>query len=137
MKKIIFSKWPVLIVRNLLGINLLLSGVLILFGFVKLPPSNPPAENFINSLIDSGYEWQLIKITEIVAGILLLTNRFVPFALILIFPVTLNIALFNTILWPQGAPAGIFVFFSNIYLILAFFKTYKHFFTMKTNIQPL
>ena len=49
----------------------------------------------------------LIKSTELAVGLLLLSNRLVPFALTLIAPVLVNIVAFHLVLSPTGAGAGI------------------------------
>jgi uncharacterized membrane protein YphA (DoxX/SURF4 family) len=48
----------------------------------------------------------LVKGTEVVAGLLLLTGIAVPLALVLLAPILVNIFLFHLILAPEGlAPA--------------------------------
>jgi hypothetical protein len=44
----------------------------------------------------------LVKGTELVVGALLLANRFVPLALTMLAPVTVNILLFHAALAPSG-----------------------------------
>jgi putative oxidoreductase len=50
---------------------------------------------FITALVDTGYLWPLIGITELLAGLAILSGRFVPLFLILLAPITLNILLFH------------------------------------------
>ena len=90
-----------------------------------LEPMPPRAENLINSLIDTGYLFQLNKIVQISGGLLLIINRFVPFALIILAPITINIFLFNTVLNPSGFAAGIVLLFANIYLAYSYWENYK------------
>lgn len=54
------------------------------------------------ALMKSGYLFPLIKGTEVVAGALLLANRFVPLALVVIAPVIVNIFAFHAFLAPSG-----------------------------------
>jgi uncharacterized membrane protein YphA (DoxX/SURF4 family) len=49
----------------------------------------------------TGLWWDLVGWTQIVAGALLITQRFATFAALLLFGVTLNIAAVNIALWPE------------------------------------
>jgi hypothetical protein len=51
----------------------------------------------------------LIKSVEVVAGALLLSNRFVPLALAIVAPNVINIVLFHAVLAPAGLPVALFV----------------------------
>ncbi len=50
---------------------------------------------FITTMVDTGYLWPIIGITELLAGLAILSGRFVPLVLIVIAPITLNILLFH------------------------------------------
>ena len=51
----------------------------------------------MGALMDTGYLWPLIKVTEIVCGVLLILGMFVPLALVVLAPVVLNILLFHSL----------------------------------------
>jgi hypothetical protein len=90
--------------RVLLGLVFFVCG---LDGFLHfLPqPTEPPSEGamaFAIALIKSGYMFPLIKGTEVTVGALLLANRFVPLALVVIAPVIVNIFAFHAFLAPSG-----------------------------------
>lgn len=92
------------VARVLLGLAFFVGG---LDGFLHfLPqPTTPPPEQALSlamALMKSGYMFQLIKGTEVLAGALLLSNRFVPLALVLLAPVLLNIVAFHAFLAPDG-----------------------------------
>ena len=57
----------------------------------------------------------LIKGTEVVAGLLLLSNRVVPFALTLLAPVVVNIVAFHLFLAPQGLPIALLALVLGLY----------------------
>jgi hypothetical protein len=66
----------------------------------------------------------LIKGTEVLAGALLLGNRFVPLALTLLAPITVNIVAFHALLSPGlGLPAVIVAL--QLYLAYAFRAQYR------------
>ncbi len=62
---------------------------------------------FAVALMKSGYMFPLIKGTETLAGLLLLTNRFAPLALVLLAPVLVNIVAFHAFLAPAGLPLAL------------------------------
>jgi hypothetical protein len=73
--------------------------------FLPQPPMAGPAADFAGALAATGYMFPLIKGTEVLASILLLSNRFVPLALTLLAPITVNILLFHIVLAPApGLP---------------------------------
>jgi putative oxidoreductase len=50
---------------------------------------------FITVMVNTGYLWPIIGTIELLAGVAILTGRFVPIALIVLAPVTLNILFFH------------------------------------------
>lgn len=95
-----------LVSRILLGFIFLVYG---LDGFLHfMPPhqASARATTFVLALIDSGFIWQLNKGIEVLAGILLLTDFFVPLALILLAPIITIIFFMQLFLDPNGLPIG-------------------------------
>ncbi|NCN10680.1 MAG: DoxX family protein [Leptospira sp.] len=108
------SKLP-LIARYLMGLIFLVFGLNGFLHFIDPGLKGAPLD-FIMSLVNSGYLMNLIKITEIIIGVLLLANLYVPLALVIIAPISLNIFLFHAFLEPQGLPVGIALVILNAYL---------------------
>lgn len=52
------------------------------------------------ALFATGYMFPLIKGIEVVGGLLLLANRAVPFALVILAPIVVNIAAYHIVLEP-------------------------------------
>jgi uncharacterized membrane protein YphA (DoxX/SURF4 family) len=50
---------------------------------------------FITAMVNTGYLWPIIGTVELLAGVAILAGRFVPLALIVLAPITLNILLFH------------------------------------------
>ena len=107
----------VTIARILLGLGFT---VFALNYFVPFLPAQdpPPAEAlpFLGAFVSSGM-LTLVKVIELAAGILLLTNRFVPLALALLAPIIVGIAAFHILLAPAGVP--IVAVFVALELVLA------------------
>jgi putative oxidoreductase len=79
-----------------------------------LPPAG--AKDFIVALMNSGYLMYVVKAVEVVGGILLLANIYVPLALVIIAPITLNIFLFHLFLAMDGLPIAVVLLAMNVYL---------------------
>lgn len=96
--------------RLFLGLLFAVSGLNGFFGFFPMPPTTEAGGAFLGALAATGYMFPLIKGTEVVAGLLLLSGRFVPLALTLLAPVTVNILLFHLVLAPPvGMPVAMVV----------------------------
>lgn len=84
-----------------------------------LPAQDPPppeAMPFLGGFATSGF-LTLVKVIELGAGLLLLSNRFVPLALALLAPIIVGIVAFHALLAPAGM--GIAIVFLALELGLA------------------
>lgn len=88
--------------RIVLGLVFFVFGLNGFLGFLPAPELTGAPGAFVGALAATGYMFPLIKGTEVVAGVLLLSNRFVPLALTLLAPVIVNIALFHFVLAPES-----------------------------------
>jgi uncharacterized membrane protein YphA (DoxX/SURF4 family) len=88
------------VARVLLGLVFFVFGLNGFLGFLPAPPLDGTAAQLMGAFAATGYMFPLIKGTEVVAGLLLLSNRLVPLALVLLAPVVVNIALFHLVLSP-------------------------------------
>jgi uncharacterized membrane protein YphA (DoxX/SURF4 family) len=50
---------------------------------------------FITAMVNTGYLWPILGTVELLAGLAILAGRFVPLALIVLAPITLNILFFH------------------------------------------
>ena len=114
-----------MIVRILLGIMMVVFGLNKFLNF--LPPFElaESAQGFMQALVDSGYIMTIVAIVEIVTGILLLTNKFVPLALVILFPVMLNALLFHLFLDIKGSPGALVAVAMNVFLFFAYKSRYE------------
>ena len=97
-------KIAICIVRVLFGLSFTVFGLDGFLHFLPQPTTPPPegAMAFGFALCKSGYMFQLIKGTELAAGLLILTGRFTPLGLVLLAPVLVNIVAFHAFLAPDG-----------------------------------
>ncbi|WP_026450996.1 hypothetical protein [Aequorivita capsosiphonis] len=115
------------ILRIVLGLGLLFFGIskLIHFNFMPTHIYTGEAAIFIDSLSETGYILKVIGVLEICIGLLLLINKSVPFALILLAPISVNILLFHLFLDTPGLILAMVVILLNLILIYKHWKTYR------------
>ncbi|SHF19893.1 DoxX protein [Seinonella peptonophila] len=119
-----------LILRIVLGIIFVLCGIMgILNVFFEFAPAaqytNPIANQFITGMTNTKYLPILINFINLVVGISLLVNRFVPLALILSTPFSVNIVLFHLFLDIQTIPPALVIAVINTYLLFVYIDQYK------------
>ena len=98
-----------IVARLLLGLVFLIFGLNGLLHFMPNPPELPPAGAFFGALAGTGYMIALIFGTQIIGGALLILGVAVPFALVILAPVIVNIIAFHLFLAPAGLPVAIVV----------------------------
>jgi uncharacterized membrane protein YphA (DoxX/SURF4 family) len=115
------------VVRILLGLAYLVFGLNGFLNFIPQPTTPMPegAVAFATALMKSGYMMQLIAVTHLVVGALLLSNRFVPLALALIAPFTVNSILFHLFLEPSGRPMAAIFLALELYLVWVYRDAYR------------
>ena len=114
-----------MVLRLLLGLILVVFGANKFFQFMPAPPMEGAPADFMGALFATGYMFPMIALTEIVAGILLLTNKWTGLALILAAILSVNILLFHIMLAPASIAAGAVVAILNVVLIYANWKKFK------------
>ena len=122
-----------LIVRILLGSLVLIFGINKFLQFIPNPPLSSEAAEFMSALIKTGYLMNAVAIVEIVTGILLIINRLLPLALLILFPVLLNAFWFHLFLDPAGIGGAFIAMAMNHFLFLANKPSYIHLLKFKQN----
>jgi putative oxidoreductase len=95
--------------RILLGLAFGVLPLMAIFHLMPTPPQPPPAADFAAAMMKTGYLLYLVWATEILAGVLILVGVFVPFALVLLAPVLVNIVLFHVFLDRNGLLMALFL----------------------------
>ncbi len=106
----------VLGLRIFMGLIFLIAGINGIFQFLPMPRISQEGMNLMKALGSTGYMLPLVSIVQFVCGFMLLTNRYVPLALTIIFPIVLNIFLFHLFLDHNGIVLGTIVFLTNLTL---------------------
>jgi putative oxidoreductase len=72
------------------------------------PPKGLAAQQFGGAIFMSHY-WVVVFGIQVLGGVLLLVNRFVVLALVLLGPVIVNIFFFHALMAPEGLPLAVIV----------------------------
>jgi uncharacterized membrane protein YphA (DoxX/SURF4 family) len=123
------------VARILLGLIFIIMGLNGFFYFIPAPKTPMPAEAiaFAVALEKSGYMNQLVSATQLVAGILLLLNLFVPLALTVLAPVIVNIIAYHVFLDFNMIAPGIVVTLLELYLAWVYRKAFLPMLAMKVS----
>jgi putative oxidoreductase len=96
------------VARYLAGVIFLVMGLNGFLNFIPLPPPGGVAGQFMGALYVSHYLWVIFAF-QVIAGVLLLVNRYVPLAVAVLAPITVNILTFHASMAPSGLPLALFV----------------------------
>ena len=122
-------------VRILMGLLFAFAGLNGLLNFLPPPPDAMPqgASAMVAAMMQTGYMFQLVAVTQLAAGALFLANRFVPLALALLAPIVVNILAFHLFLAPAGTGMAIFVVLMELYLAWAYRKAFRPMLAMRVS----
>lgn len=96
-----------LVARILLGLTFTVFGLNGFLHFIPSPHMEGLVAEFQTTLLQSHY-YVLIFGVQLLAGLLLLTNQYVPLALVLLGAVLANILTFHITMQPAGLPMALF-----------------------------
>ena len=113
-----FARHIPTIVRILMGLMFFVFGLNGFLNFIPQPKDPMPdgAAAFAGALMNTGYMMRLVMGTQLLVGVLLLLNRFVPLALALIAPIIVGIVTFHLFLAPATIGPGIVVLVMELFL---------------------
>ena len=97
-----------LVSRYLLGFIFLVFGLNGFLNFIPMPPPTGLAGQYMGAIFASHF-FIALYLFQIVPGVLLLINRYVPLALAMLAPVIFNIVCFHVLMAPAGLPVAIVV----------------------------
>ncbi len=113
-----------LIARILLGLMFIVFGLNGFLNFLNMGPMPTGlAGQFIGALVQSHYFW-VVAALQVIGGVLLLVNRYVPLGLVLLGPVIVNILLYHIFLNPAGMGMAIAV---TVLWFIVFYDRRQHF----------
>lgn len=113
------------ILRYLLGLGLLIFGLNKFIHFMPMPELPADASQFMSSLVATGYILPIVGALEVVIGLLLIFNKWVPFALLLLVPISINILLFHLFLDLSDIAGALLIAIINVVLIYKHWRIYR------------
>jgi hypothetical protein len=132
-------KYIMLWIRLAFGAHSLLSGANYFLEFLPLPHVvHPIAGPFVDSMTAMGL-FSVIKGLETLVGLCLITNRFVPLALVAELPTSITIFWLSviTVHSSRSTYTGSKELFFNASLLIFYAGHYKHLFIQKAETLPL
>jgi uncharacterized membrane protein YphA (DoxX/SURF4 family) len=123
-----FTRFFPLIARVLLGLVFFVFGLNGFFFFIPPPPPEQMPKalvEFSTAMMNTGFLFQLVKGTEVACGLLLLVNRFVPLALVVLAPIIVNIVAVHLFMAPSGAAMGLVILALELYLAWSYRSAFR------------
>lgn len=117
-------------IRIIFGLFMVFSGVTGLLALKDLSNIPPEMLQTTQVLIDTGI-FHMIKITEVVAGLMLVLNFLPALAVIFIAPIAVGIVVVNSLTAPQFVVMGVIVGLFVSYLGYVYWNKYKALFQGK------
>ncbi|TAE68504.1 MAG: DoxX family membrane protein [Bacteroidetes bacterium] len=105
--------------RYLLGLAYIVFGLNFFFKFIPLPDMSGDGKAFMDILINNNF-MLVVKIIEIVGGVMLLLGIFSKLALFLLMPISVNILLFHTMISQDSPVMGIILVSLNFISFFAY-----------------
>jgi uncharacterized membrane protein YphA (DoxX/SURF4 family) len=115
----------ILIIRILLGAFMVFASVSYFFNLIEAEAPTGNLLTFMTGIMASKYLLPLAKAVELIAGISLLSGKFMKVTLLALLPISINIFLIHTVTQLSDVPVAIFVLGSNLFLIYAHWNSYK------------
>ena len=131
----VVMKTATAISRIVLGLIYLIFGLDYFLHFIPYQPAHTGAAAALkDGLMATGYLYPMMKAIQIAGGISLMVNRYAPFSAVVLFPISLNVFLFHTILDPSGWFMGVLLLFPNLFLGYAYRFYYSGMFVKKAEV---
>src|SRR5574342_446852 len=120
------NKYLLITIRTLFGLFMIFSGVM---GFLAMSSGSmegvpPEMVEATKVLVGTGI-FHMIKVTEIVAGLMLVTGFLPALAAIFLAPIAIGIIVVNSMIAPNMVISGIIVSILNAYIGYAYWDKYK------------
>ena len=111
--------------RLALGLMFAVFGLNGFLHFLPAPALEGAAGSFMGALAATGYMFPLIKGTEVVAAVLLLSGRAPALALLLLAPIVVNILAFHAFLAPAGLGMGVVALGLGVFLARQYWPAFR------------
>ena len=124
-------KIATIIVRILMGLMFLFASISYFFKLFPVPEMKGAEKIFNDGVAASIYLMPLIKVIELLCGLLFVVGRYVALATVVIFPIVVNIFCYHAFVGPEGLPVAVPLLLCNLFLAYAYRKNYTGLFAAK------
>src|SRR6201981_1805787 len=121
--------------RFLLGLIFLVFGLNGFLHFIPMPPPGGVAGQFLGSMFVTKYLLFVFAI-QLIGGVLLLINRYVPLALTILGPIIVNILLFHGLMNPEGLGLALFVTILWVVVFAGVRWVFAEIFQARVDLKP-
>jgi hypothetical protein len=115
----------IVVARVLLGLIFAVFAANYFLNLFELPPPSERGLEFMGALMGTGYVFPVIKLVELVGGVLLIAGVLVPLSLTLLAPIIVNIVLFHLVLDPAGMPLGVLILVLELFLAWSYRESFR------------
>jgi len=114
-----------IVVRILMGLMFLFASITYFFKLYTPPPMTGAVKTFNDGLEASIYLMPTVKVFELLCGLAFVSGKFVQLAVVVIFPIIVNIFCFHAFLQPSGLPIAIPLLLADLFLAYYYRENYK------------
>ncbi len=119
-------KIATIIVRVLLGAMMLFASISYFFDLVgEQPKPTGDLATLMAGFMASKYIFPVAKSIELLAGLMLVSGKFVKLGTIILLPININIFLIHMVVTGTDIPMAAAILLANIFLIYANWESYK------------
>jgi uncharacterized membrane protein YphA (DoxX/SURF4 family) len=118
-------KIAAVVVRVLMGLLFLFASVTYLFKLITPPPLVGAMKIFSDGLEASIYLMPTVKVIELLCGLAFVSGKFARLAVVVIFPIVVNIVGVHIFLEPSGIPVAILLALANLFLAYYYRESYQ------------
>lgn len=126
-------KIAVVIIRTLVGALFIFASLAYFLELVPVPEVQGDLRTFNEGLAASGYFLTLLKVTELVCGIALVSGFFVPLVLVILSPIVINIFFVHAFIAPEGLPIAAVLVLLMAFLGFAYRRSYAPLFVPRAD----
>lgn len=118
-------QWLFYTIRILFGLVFLVSGALKVVAPDRIGIGGPPeARAFIDSMKETGYLYTLLGMTEVIVGLAIIAGLFIPLALTILAPISVNIFAYYLFLFQDRMIMDVLVVAAHLYLAWVYRESY-------------
>jgi uncharacterized membrane protein YphA (DoxX/SURF4 family) len=118
-------KIAAIVVRSLMGLMFLFASITYLFKLYTQPALAGAMKTFNDGIEATIYLMPTVNVFELLCGLAFVSGKFVRLAVVVIFPIIVNIVCVNAFLEPSGLVVAIPLLLADLFLAYYYRDSYK------------